>query len=83
MNDCSHADILRRVEKVEIDVAILGTKSNRLHQDVANVSTQIDTLQKKIEEAIDIARKNQTFIIAVPGVLGAIYTLIQILNIKL
>jgi len=73
-------DILRRVEKVEIDVAVLDSKSNRLHQDVKDVDRKVESIETKIDETNLIARKTQTLVVAIPAVLGGLYTLIQIIK---
>lgn len=73
-------DILRRVEKVEIDVAVLDSKSNRLHQDVKDVDRKVESIESKIDETNIIARKTQTLVVAIPAVLGMLYTIIQIIK---
>lgn len=36
-----HADIYRRIEKVEVDVAVLDSKSNRLHEDLVDLKSDM------------------------------------------
>lgn len=87
MNEATHADIIRRVEKIEIDVAVLDTKSNRLHQDMKETRACLEAMRLETRETSDqallIARKTQTLVVAVPAVLSVLYTLIQIMeNVK-
>ena len=84
MNETTHADIMRRVEKVEIDVAVLDSKSNRLHQDVQSVRDAVKDFTEeyrdrntKLQEAVT---RVTTLVIAVPSVLAFIYTLLNILE---
>jgi len=73
-------DILRRVEKVEIDVAVLDSKSNRLHQDMKDVDRKVDSIESKVDETNIIARKTQTLVVTIPAVLAGLYTIIQIIK---
>lgn len=80
MNEATHADIIRRVEKIEIDVAVLDSKSNRLHQDMKEALDRIDDMRKENQETQHIARKTNTLVLAVPALLTVLYTLFQILH---
>lgn len=65
----SHNDIYQRVEKVEIDVAVLDSKSNRLHEDL--VSLKADTRVNG-----EIARATSTKVDALPKNIGIMLTVI-------
>jgi hypothetical protein len=78
MNEATHADILRRVEKVEIDVAVLDSKSNRLHQDMKDVDKKVDLIVHSLSELKTSQQVTNTRIIAIPAILAAVWTLIQI-----
>lgn len=87
MIDTTHNDIIRRVEKVEIDVAVIDSKTNRLHQDVKdvdskvnNVDTKVDDITKMIHQLQLTSQKTNTLVLAVPALLAAIYTIIQIIK---
>ncbi len=78
MNEATHADILRRVEKVEIDVAVLDSKSNRLHQDMKDVDKKVDLIMSSLNELKTSQQVTNTRIIAIPAILAGVWTLIQI-----
>jgi predicted nucleic acid-binding Zn-ribbon protein len=78
MNEATHADILRRVEKVEIDVAVLDSKSNRLHQDMKDVDKKVDSIMETLNDVKTSQQITNTRIIAIPAILAAVWTLIQI-----
>lgn len=87
MIDCTHNDILRRVEKVEIDVAVLDSKSNRLHQDMKDITVDVkgidvkmDTLTDRVAEATAVSKRNQTYLLALGTILGGVYTFMQIIE---
>jgi uncharacterized protein YoxC len=83
----THSDIIRRVEKIEIDVAVLDSKSNRLHQDVKDVrqdvkdvDVKMDKILEKVDEATLVTKKNQMYLLAFGSVVGGLYTIIQIIK---
>ena len=80
MNEATHADILRRVEKVEIDVAVLDSKSNRLHQDMKDVDTKVNQIVASINELKTSVQVTNTRILAIPIFITGLWTVIQILK---
>lgn len=67
----SHNDIYKRIEKVEIDVAVLDSKTNRLHVD-------LDELKIDIKDTGRVARRIQTLVVVIPGLIGAMWMLLSI-----
>lgn len=66
--DPDHADIYRRVEKVEIDVAVLDSKSNRLHEDLVDLKAEM-----KVNGII--AREVKTKVDSLPRMIAIIMSL--------
>ena len=80
MNEATHADILRRVEKVEIDVAVLDSKSNRLHQDMKDVDSKVNQIVASINELKTSVQVTNTRILAVPIFITGLWTVVQIIK---
>lgn len=80
MNEATHADVLRRIEKVEIDVAVLDTKSNRLHQDVKDVDKKLVEISAKQDRVIEEITKIKTYGVSATVIVGGLYTLLQIIK---
>jgi uncharacterized protein YoxC len=80
MNEATHADILRRVEKVEIDVAVLDSKSNRLHQDMKDVDAKVNQIVASINELKTSVQVTNTRILAIPIIITGIWTAVQIIK---
>ena len=62
----SHADIYRRVEKVEIDVAVLDSKTNRLHEDMQRFDKRFDKVETQINLNGKTANDTKTKVDALP-----------------
>lgn len=80
MNEATHADILRRVEKVEIDVAVLDSKSNRLHQDMKDVDAKVNQIVTSINELKTSVQVTNTRILAIPIIITGMWTAVQIIK---
>lgn len=91
MSETTLADVLRRTEKVEIDIAVLDSKSNRLHQDVkdvdkkvAEIATKQDAklaeIDNKQDQIIAEVTKIKTYGVAATVIIGGLYTLLQIIK---
>jgi hypothetical protein len=91
MNEVTHSDIIRRVEKVEVDIAVLSSQFGRHNDDMKTLLKKVDDVKdttiNKLENLRDIteangntARQAKTLVLAVPSVIAGIYTLIQIIE---
>jgi hypothetical protein len=69
----SHNDIYRRIEQVEVSVAVLNSQTGRLHSDFVEI-------REDVKEIGRIARRISYAVYIVPVMLGAVYTLINIIK---
>lgn len=69
MEDATHMDIIRRVEKVELDVAVLDSKSNRLHEDVTKIDKRFEKMETEMRANGEVARSVQTTVNALPKIM--------------
>lgn len=76
MNTASenHSEIIKRVEKIEVELAVLDSRSRRLEQDIRE-------LINDVKSTSEIARKTYTLVIVIPAVLATMYTLINIIGV--
>lgn len=67
-----HADIYRRIEKVEVDVAVLDSKSNRLHEDLVDMRADIKMMNATMQQNSITAQGVESKVNALPKVMAFI-----------
>ena len=70
MEDVNHADIYRRIEKVEVDVAVLDSKTNRLHEDLVDMKADVKMMSATMHENSIIARSVESKMASMPKTIG-------------